>query len=90
VLILNDPLRGVDANTKEDLYELLRDLAEQGMAIVLLSTELIELLTVCDRIAVFHRGSIGQMLDAHRATDTDIVAAMFAHVDETHEEAGSR
>ena len=43
VFILNDPLRGVDANTKDELYPLIRQLADEGMAIVLLSTELREL-----------------------------------------------
>ncbi len=79
VIVLNDPMRGVDANTKEELYGLLRRLAADGLAIVLLSTEVLELLALCDRIAVFHDGTVERVLDASQTTDTDIVAAMFGH-----------
>lgn len=85
VFILNDPLRGVDGNTKDDLYPLIRQLADEGMAIVLLSTELRELLSLCDRIAVFHRGRIQEIVDARKSTDADIVAAMFAHAEGRHD-----
>lgn len=79
ILILNDPMRGVDANTKEELYKLLRVLADDGLSIVLLSTEILELLTLCDRIAIFHEGSVEVLLPAAGTTPTDIVAAMFGH-----------
>jgi ABC-type sugar transport system ATPase subunit len=79
VIVLSDPMRGVDANTKEELYAVLRRLADEGVAIVLLSTEILELLGLCDRIAVFHQGGVDCVLDAATSTDTDIVAAMFGH-----------
>ncbi len=79
ILVLNDPMRGVDANTKEELYALLRQLADDGLAIVLLSTELLELIALCDRIAVFHGGAVEQVLEGAEATQTEIVAAMFGH-----------
>jgi len=83
ILVLNDPLRGVDANTKEELYQLFRKLAADGLAIVLVSTEILELLTLCDRIAVFHDGGLQAVLPAARTTDTDVVAAMFGHAIES-------
>jgi ABC-type sugar transport system ATPase subunit len=79
VLVLNDPLRGVDANTKEELYELIRTLADGGMTIVLLSTEILELLMVCDRLAVFHDGGLSAEMPALGTAETDVVAAMFGH-----------
>ncbi|MBO0822594.1 MAG: sugar ABC transporter ATP-binding protein [Actinobacteria bacterium] len=79
-LVLNDPLRGVDANTKEELYGLFRQLAATGVAIVFLSTEIVELLTLTDRIAVFHEGSLQAMLPAAESTQPDVVAAMFGNV----------
>lgn len=79
VLVLNDPLRGVDANTKEELYSLFRDLSAEGLTIVLLSTEILELLLVCDRIAVFHDGGLQAELPIEGTTETDVVAAMFGH-----------
>ena len=81
-LILNDPLRGVDITTKTELYQVFRTLADEGLAIVLLSTEIVELLTLCDRVAVFHNGGIGRVLDAGTATEADVVAAMFGHEDQ--------
>ena len=77
VLVVNDPLRGVDHNTKEELYKLFRRLAADGVAIVFLSTEIIELLTLTDQIAVFHEGSLVAMLPTEMSSDTDVVAAMF-------------
>ncbi len=79
ILVMNDPLRGVDANTKEELYGLFRKLAADGLAIVLVSTEILELLTLCDRIAVMFDGGLQAVLPAARTTDTDVVAAMFGH-----------
>ena len=77
VLVVNDPLRGVDANTKEELYGLFRRLAADGVAIIYLSTEIVELLTLTDQIAVFHEGSLVAMLPTGISSDTDVVAAMF-------------
>ena len=77
VLVVNDPLRGVDANTKEELYGLFRRLAADGVAIIFLSTEIVELLTLTDQIAVFHEGSLVAMLPTDTSSDTDVVAAMF-------------
>jgi len=79
VLVVNDPLRGVDANTKEELYGLFRRLAMDGVAIIYLSTEISELLTLTDQIAVFHEGSIAVSLPTETSSDTDVVAAMFGH-----------
>jgi ribose transport system ATP-binding protein len=77
VMVLNDPLRGVDANTKADLYAVFQELATGGMAIVLVSTEIAELVTLCDRVAVFHRGQVQATMPAGEATEDRIIAAMF-------------
>ena len=77
VLVVNDPLRGVDVSTKEELYGLFRRLAADGVAIIYLSTEIVELLTLTDQIAVFHEGSLVAMLPTEMSSDTDVVAAMF-------------
>jgi ABC-type sugar transport system ATPase subunit len=82
LLVLNDSLRGVDQNTKHEVYALLRQLADEGLAVVMLSTEIVELLTLCNRIAVFHEGGVSAMLDGTTARETDIVGAMFGHTAE--------
>jgi ABC-type sugar transport system ATPase subunit len=86
VLVVNDPLRGVDHNTKEELYKLFRRLAADGVAIIFLSTEIVELLTLTDQIAVFHEGSLVAMLPTEMSSDTDVVAAMFGD-DQHHSHA---
>ena len=90
VLVVNDPLRGVDANTKEELYGLFRRLAADGVAIIFLSTEIVELLTLTDQIAVFHEGSLVAMLPTETSADTDVVAAMFGDDEHGVEEPHGR
>jgi ABC-type sugar transport system ATPase subunit len=56
ILLLDEPTRGVDVKTKEDIYHLINELAEEGISIVFVSSELPELLNVCDRIHVLSNG----------------------------------
>ena len=58
VLLLNDPTRGVDHATKQDIYARLHEIAARGIAIVMLSTEVDELLTYMDRVMVFREGTL--------------------------------
>lgn len=58
VLLLADPTRGVDIGAKEEMYKLVRNLAKEGLSILYLSTELTELVELCDRVLVMFEGSI--------------------------------
>jgi ribose transport system ATP-binding protein len=77
LLLLNDPLRGVDLGTKLDFYRQLNAFARQGMSVVLLSTEIEELLTVCDRVAVCKDHSVRAVLGGETLTYEAILAEMF-------------
>ncbi|MFI5426745.1 ATP-binding cassette domain-containing protein [Aeromicrobium sp. UC242_57] len=77
LLVLNDPLRGVDIGTKRDFYALLRELTEDGMTVVMLSTEIEELLTSCDRIAVCHDQSVAAVLEDDEMTYDAVLSSMF-------------
>jgi ABC-type sugar transport system ATPase subunit len=77
VLLLNDPTRGVDLKTKRELYELFRSLAQQGVTIVLLSTEVEELTGLCDRIAVFHTWSFSAVLEGDEIQRDHLLNAYF-------------
>ena len=77
LLVLADPLRGVDVGTKREFYTLLRDLTDGGMTVVMLSTEIDELLNVCDRVAVCHDRTIETVLGADELTYDGILSAMF-------------
>jgi ABC-type sugar transport system ATPase subunit len=80
VIVLNDPTRGVDLRTKSDVYELLAELAASGVAIVLLSTEVEELLALTDRVLVFREDSITAELERHEITRSALIAAYFGEL----------
>ena len=63
VVILDEPTRGIDVGSKSDIYTLLRALADAGVAILMISSDMEELIGVCDRIAVMHEGRISGELD---------------------------
>ena len=88
-LVLNDPMRGVDLGAKGELYEVLVNLAASGVAILLLSTELIELCLLCDRVAVFHDHAISAVIEQDRADAAVLIDAMFAHRKSSIDEIGS-
>jgi ABC-type sugar transport system ATPase subunit len=77
VLLLNDPTRGVDINAKRDLYALLLDLAGEGMAIVMLSTEVDEHVELMDRVLVFREGRIAAELARGELSRRAVVGAFF-------------
>lgn len=75
VLLLDEPTRGVDVGAKHEIYELMQDWSNQGMAIVLISTEMPELLALSDRIAVMRRGEVACILDKSEATPERVLEA---------------
>ncbi|MDQ6435262.1 sugar ABC transporter ATP-binding protein [Mesorhizobium sp. LHD-90] len=75
VLLLNDPTRGVDVETKREIYIMLRQFAAAGKAVVLLSSDTPELVHVCDRVAVMREGRLVAMLDHGELSEEAIVAA---------------
>ena len=58
VLILDEPTRGIDVGAKHEIYTIMNDLIKQGVSIIMISSELPEILGMCDRIVVMHRGEI--------------------------------
>ncbi len=68
VLLLDEPTRGVDVGAKADIHQRILDLAEQGMATLLISSDLPELLALCDRIAVMREGRVAGALSRADAT----------------------
>jgi ribose transport system ATP-binding protein len=75
ILLLNDPTRGVDVGTKREIYLALQAMAAEGKAVILLSSDTPELVHLCDRVAVFHKGRIGALLDHNAASEEAIVGA---------------
>jgi ABC-type sugar transport system ATPase subunit len=77
VLLLDDPTRGVDLPTKDELHELLRREADAGMAVVIVSTEIEELEGLCDRVLVFHEQRVSARLAGSALTRDALLRAMF-------------
>jgi ribose transport system ATP-binding protein len=63
VIIFDEPTRGIDVGAKGEIYELMRSLADSGVAILMISSDMEEVIGVSDRIAVMHEGRIGGLLE---------------------------
>ena len=74
VLILDEPTKGIDVGAKVEVYRVINALAEAGVAIVLISSELPEILAMSDRIMVMRQGRVAGFLDAHEATQEAVFA----------------
>jgi ribose transport system ATP-binding protein len=75
IILLNDPTRGIDVGTKHELYRLMRDLADQGAAILFYSTDYDELIGCCDRAAIMYEGRIVRELEGTDLNETNIIAS---------------
>ena len=74
IVLLCDPTRGIDVGTKQEIYQLLRDLADAGTAIVLYSTDYEELIGCCDRVLILYDGRIVRTLEGGAITEANIIA----------------
>jgi rhamnose transport system ATP-binding protein len=79
VLILDEPTQGVDVGAKAEIHRLMGELAEQGLAILMISSELPEILGMSDRIAVMHTGTVAAILDRAEATQEKVLALALGH-----------
>ena len=80
ILILDEPTQGVDVGSKAEIHSLMQTLAEQGLAIIMISSELPEILGMSDRIAVMHAGRIRGVLDRADATQAAVLALALGGV----------
>ena len=74
IVLLNDPARGIDVGTKQEIYRLLRQLAEEGVSVLIYSTDYEELIGCCDRVAVMYDGRIVTELEGENITEHNIIA----------------
>ena len=78
VLLLDEPTRGIDVGSRQEIYRLLDGAARDGLAVLVVSSHLPELLGLCDRIAVMRRGVLGEFRDTDSWTQEDLLhEAMF-------------
>jgi rhamnose transport system ATP-binding protein len=74
ILILDEPTQGVDVGAKAEIHALIHDLAERGLAIIMISSELPEVLSMSDHVAVMHAGRVSGVLSRAEATQDRIIA----------------
>jgi len=77
ILILNDPARGIDVNTKTDLYLHLRKYVEEGNSVVFLSSELEEFIGLCPKVIVFRHGSVFDIFENEKVNADTLLQGMF-------------
>ncbi|MGE6781844.1 sugar ABC transporter ATP-binding protein [Ensifer adhaerens] len=75
IVLLNDPTRGIDVGTKQEIYQLLRRLAEAGAAILFYSTDYAELIGCCDRVLVLYDGAVKRELAGSEITERALIAS---------------
>jgi ribose transport system ATP-binding protein len=85
ILVLDEPTRGVDVGARQELYRIIKELAAEGVAIVIVSSDLPEILTICERVIVMHEGKITGELKASELTEDKVMYyATNLQAGETH------
>ena len=90
LLILNDPTRGIDVGAKEEIYRIIDRLAGQGVAIIMISSELPEYIGLCDRLLVFRRGRVIREFAHPEFDQKQILASMLGTAEATPAEGESQ
>jgi ribose transport system ATP-binding protein len=80
IVVLDEPTRGVDVGAKRDIYLLIQKLAHQGLAVIIISSELMELIGLCHRAAVMRAGRLQTILESQQLTEEELIA----HATGTH------
>ncbi|MEO7496148.1 MAG: sugar ABC transporter ATP-binding protein [Massilia sp.] len=80
VIVLDEPTRGVDVGARRDIYQLIHRLAAEGRAVIVISSELIELIGLCHRVAVMRGGRLQTVLDQAHLTEENLIS----HATNTH------
>lgn len=88
VLIVDEPTRGIDVGAKAEIYRLLRSLADNGVAIVMISSDMEEILQVSDRVAVMHEGRVTGVLEYAECSEERIMA-LAVGAGHSHEPPGA-
>ena len=87
ILIFDEPTRGIDVGAKEEIYRLLNELAQQGKSVIMISSELPEILRMAHRIVVMSEGRVTGELDAEDATQESVMHYATLRPDENPEDA---
>jgi ribose transport system ATP-binding protein len=89
VMFFDEPTRGIDVGAKSEIYLLMRDLADRGVAIVMISSDMEEVIGVSDRVAVMHEGSVSGVLEREQFSEYNVLRLAVGQALETMEAAAS-
>ena len=73
IIIFDEPTRGIDIGAKSEIYRLMRSLADSGVAVLMISSDMEEVMGVSDRVAVMHQGRISGILDREQCSEENIL-----------------
>ncbi len=79
ILIVDEPTRGIDVGAKKEIHHLLRELAQSGVGVIIISSELPEIMGMCDRVLVMHEGAIVAEYAGEQATEENIIRSASNH-----------
>jgi ribose transport system ATP-binding protein len=88
IILLNDPTRGIDVGTKQEIYLLLRKLADEGAAIILYSTDYDELIGCCDKVLVMYDGAVRRTFVGDEITERALIGSAL-NIGADDQEAGA-
>jgi ABC-type sugar transport system ATPase subunit len=88
VLLLDEPTRGIDVGAKVEVYRLLRELTEEGLAILLVSSDMPEILGLSDRVAVMRRGRIVGSFDDANVSEEEVIRLALGAEETAHVSVG--
>ena len=77
VLFLDEPTRGIDVGAKYEIYQIMNEMVEEGKGIAMFSSELPELIGMCDRIYVMHEGKVVGEFSAREVTQEKVMKAIY-------------
>jgi rhamnose transport system ATP-binding protein len=74
IIILDEPTKGIDIGSKSAVHEFMGELVNQGMSIIMISSELPEIMGMCDRVAVVYKGLIKKILEVKHTSSEEIIS----------------
>jgi len=78
ILLMDEPTRGIDVGAKQEIHDIIRELADKGKGVIVFSSELPEIMQLCDRIVLMYEGSVRTVLKNGGNLDSDRVMALVA------------
>ena len=86
IIILDEPTRGIDVGSKSEIHNVLRELAEKGIGILVISSEMPEVIGICDRVIVIREGKLSGEISGERVAQENIIAAISGEAKDMEED----